>query len=134
MVGPDKMIGGCLRRGIGTVRTVRRFLGEIPLPAKTSVHLVGADVVENTEAAAGAPGRFKEVERSDDVGLYKAVRLFDGTVHMGLRREMTDGIDPMAVKNTPERIHVADIRFLEKITFRMCFFDAFEVVGVSGIG
>ena len=106
----------------------------MPLRTQAAVDLVGADVVEEPEAAAGGPCRFEEIERPDDIGLNEAVRPFDGTVHMGLGGKMADGVDPVSVEDVLERGHIADVRLSEEIPPRIRLRDAAQIIGIPRIG
>ena len=79
-----------------------------PVEREIAVHLVRGDLVVAADAvfAAGV----HQYGGADDVGLQEDGGVFDGAVHMALRREVHNDIGVLLLKKRVHGLPVADIR------------------------
>ena len=111
------------------VRTGRSLGGKRRLNAlrvghlQSTVHLVGADVVEtagNRRSRVGARdevlvlfparlGGLEERKRTHHVGLSEGERILDGTVHVRLGRQVDDAVHVLLLHELEDTLEVADI-------------------------
>jgi len=90
VVGPDQKVGPGLARRVGAVRPERTLLGEGAPWAEGAVDLVRGDLDEPRHP--GRPGRLKEHLGPQNVRADEDLRSGDAAVHVGLGREVHDGI------------------------------------------
>jgi len=62
--------------------------------------------------------RFQKGKSAKDVGLYECVRAKDGTVNVGFRSEMNNGINRIASQDILNQRLIANVTFCEFVTIR----------------
>ena len=105
-----------LRRGVGRVRAVGRFLGEEAGRAQGAVDLVRRNVLEAERRLrrvvqplpVGQRG-LEERRRAGHVRADEFARAVDGAVHMRFRREVEDRLGPERFKSRVHRGRIADV-------------------------
>ena len=117
-IGPsaDKVVAGCLAGGIGRMRVVRCFFGEMAFCTETPINFIRGNV-EKTETIAGwsrevfmiGAGRLQESEGAGNVGPDKVIWAIDGSVHMAFGGEMHDPIRSEFGEDALHRCGVANI-------------------------
>src|SRR5262245_44087296 len=93
-VTADKQVRGGLARGIGTVRSQRRLLGEVPRLAETPINLIGGNM--NKSLHLELAGGVEQDLCAKDVGADKRARIVDAAIDVAFRGEMEDRADPRA--------------------------------------
>ena len=129
-VGQRQQVGGGLRRRVGRRRIERRPLGEEAGGAERAVDLVGGDVQEALHAELA--GRLEQHLRAAHVGLDEDGRRQDGPVHVALRGEMHDRVEPLVAEEVGDQFPVADVAAHEAVAGVAG--QVGQVLGVAGVG
>ena len=109
---------------------VRHFQG--------AVHLVRGDVVEALpfvllrEALPIRLGGLQHGQRADDIGLREGEGVLDGTVHMGLRREVDHAVHLLFLHQGEHALEVADVHLDEPVVGPVL--DVLEIREIARVG
>ncbi len=115
--GADQMVGRGLAGRIGRTGRIGRVLGEGGVAGgQVAVDLVGGNMVQAKGAAPGfgqvlpiGAGRLQQAVGADDIGLDKRRRPVDGTIDMGLGRQVHDRLGLEAGEHGTDPRLVGDI-------------------------
>jgi len=121
--GADQVVGRCLAGRIRRAWRVGRGLGEQVVDAvQVAIHFVGGNMVEAEGAffrlGQGQPvgaGSFEQAVGTDDIGLDKVRRPVDGTVNVGLGRQVHDRLGLETRNDRADRRLIDDISLHELV-------------------
>ena len=126
--GADEHVRAGLGGAVGAARAVRRLLGEARrvVQGQVAVDLVGGDVVvAHVVLAAG----LEQAVGAHHVGLHEGLRVGDGVVVVGLRREVHDRV--VTGDDAAQEPGVADVPHHE---LHAVLGQSSNVLGVPGVG
>ena len=89
-------------------------------------------LVASVRILPGRPRTVKHNGRSQNIGLYKHLRVLDAPVHMALRRKVNHPVDFVFLENFGDGFLVADIRFDKGIILPLLHL--FQIFQIPRIG
>ena len=122
MPRPSEVIRGRLARRVGRVRPVRRGIGEDARATERAVDFVGRDVQETKGLLRAGPQtapilgcRLEQRHRPLHVGGNEVHGTVDGTIHMGLGREVDHRVRARFGKSPAHGFGVSDVDLLDTV-------------------
>ncbi len=115
VIGPDKVVGGRLRGGIGRVGGIGRGLAKGRVRGgEGAVDLVGGDMekAEIPRTPFPLPVAKRRVEKDEgpkDIRRHELPGAFDGAIHMALGREVKDPRGTVAQEELGHRLGIPDV-------------------------
>ena len=114
--GAHQVVAGSLAGGIRGMGAIRRGFREQAFLSQGAVHLIRGNVME-AEALLFLPlqgavifqGGLKQGKSAHDVGGHKVSRIVNGTVHMGLRRQVHYPVRPVLPQGAAHQGRVPDV-------------------------